>query len=132
MSDSYLDWINKHKEEHQTRTLDYYLGFLEGSRYDIAALIEAFDEEILAPFSADILKFYKERLDEYEKYENDEVHCGYDYFIWLLKKNDLDLDKTVDKEPEIYYKYKGLIDRTHIRLKKEAGIDSETESEESD
>lgn len=125
MSDSYLDWINKHKDEHQTRNLEYYLGFLEGSRYDIEALFEAFDDETLAPFSADILKFYKERLDEYEKYETEEVHCGYDYFIWLLEKNDLDLDKTAEKEPEIYYKSKGLIDRTHIRLKKEAGIESE-------
>ena len=101
MSDSYLDWINKHKDEHQTRNLEYYLGFLEGSRYDIEALFEAFDDETLAPFSADILKFYKERLDEYEKYETEEVHCGYDYFIWLLEKNDLDLDKTAENQKSI-------------------------------
>ena len=125
--DSYLDWINKHKEEHQTRSLDYYLGFLEGARYDIEALFEAFDDETLAPFSSDILKFYKERLDEYEKYETNEIHCGYDYFIWLLKKNNLDLYETIEQEPGIYYKYKGLIDRTSRRLRKKAGLKSEEE-----
>lgn len=130
MTDSYLEWINRHKEEHQTRSLDYYLGFLEGARYDIGALFEAFDDETLAPFSNDIMKFYNERLDEYEKYETNEIHCGYDYFIWLLKKNNLDLDETTDQEPYIYYKYKGLIDRTSRRLRKKAGIESE--SEESD
>ena len=129
MTDSYLEWINRHKDEHRTRSLDYYLGFLEGARYDIEALIEAFNEETIAPFSTDIMKFYKERLDEYEKYENEEVHCGYDYFIWLLKKNELDLDQTIDDEPELYYEHKGLIDRTSRRMRKEAGLKSEEESE---
>ena len=116
MTDSYLEWINRHKDEHRTRSLDYYLGFLEGARYDIEALIKAFDEETLAPFSSDILKFYNERLDEYKKYEKEEIDCGYNMFIWLLKENDLDLDETIEQEPYIYYKYKGLIDRTSRKL----------------
>lgn len=131
MTDSYLEWINRHKDEHRNRSLDYYFGFLEGARYDIEALMKAFDEETLAPFSSDILKFYNERLDEYKKYEKEEIDCGYNMFIWLLKENDLDLDETIEQEPYIYYKYKGLIDRTSRKLNEKYKRNRE-QSEESE
>ena len=77
------------------------------------------------------MKFYKERLDEYKKYEKEEIDCGYNMFIWLLKENDLDLDETIEQEPYIYYKYKGLIDRTSRKLNEKYKRNRE-QSEESE
>ena len=121
--DSYLEWLNRSKDE--TKSLDYYKGFIEGSRYNLDELFEAFGETTLKPHLTELLKFHAEAfaladavaLDKFEKYINDEVHGNYDYFVWLLIRNKLDLDDTVDEEPEIFWKYKGLILRTYERLK---------------
>ena len=128
--DSYLEWLNRSKDE--TKSLDcaalnsvcYYKGFIEGSRYNLGDLFEAFGETTLKPHLIELLKFHTEVLDKYEKFETDkqslsaaEIHGGYDYFIWLLIRNNLDLDDTTDQEPEIFWKYKGLILRTYEKLK---------------
>ena len=113
--DSYLEWLNRNKDE--TKSLDYYKGFIEGSRYNLDDLFEAFSETTLKPHLMELLKFHSEGLDKYEKFETEEIHGGYDYFIWLLIRNNLDLDDTTDQEPEIFWKYKGLILRTYERLK---------------
>ena len=113
--DSYLEWLNRNKDE--TKSLDYYKGFIEGSRYNLDDLFEAFGETTLKPHLMELLKFHSEGLDKYEKFETEEIHCGYDYFIWLLIRNNLDLDDTTDQEPEIFWKYKGLILRTYERFK---------------
>ena len=115
--DSYLSWVNKNK--FKGRDLNYFIGFLEGSRYDLPSLIDAFGIDELKPHLPYLMKFYNERLDKYEKFENEEIHCGYDLFIWMLKQNKLDLDKTVEDDPYLFWKYKGLILRTHDRLMEE-------------
>ena len=59
--------------------------FLEGARYDIGALFGAFGDETLAPFSDDIMKFYNERLDEYEDNYNNIKNCGQTNCLFNIK-----------------------------------------------
>jgi hypothetical protein len=65
--DSYLEWLNRSKDE--TKSLDYYKGFIEGSRYNLDDLFEAFGETTLKPHLTELLKFHTEGLDKYEKFE---------------------------------------------------------------
>ena len=116
-TDSYLSWVNKNK--FKGRDLNYYIGFLEGSRYDLPSLIDTFGIDELKPHQPYLMKFYNERLNKYEKFENGGTDCGYDLFIWNLKRNNLDLDKTVTDSPYLFWLHKGLILRTHDRLLEE-------------
>lgn len=118
LSDSYLLWVNKNK--FKKRDLNYYIGFLEGSRYDLASFVSTFGMDELEPHLDKLMKFYNERLDKYEKFENEEIHCGYDLFIWMLKQNKLNLEDTAEEDPYLFWKYKGLILRTHNKLLEEA------------
>lgn len=125
-SDSYLSWVNKNK--FVGRDLNYYLGFLEGSRYDLPSLIDTFGIDELKPHLSYLMKFYDERLDKYEKFENNGINCGYDLFIWMLKQNKLNLEETVLKNAYLFWAHKGLILRTHDRLLEEAKAEAKAKA----
>ena len=60
MTDSYLEWLNRSKDE--TKSLDYYKGFIEGSRYNLDDLFEAFSETTLKPHLIELLKISYRRI----------------------------------------------------------------------
>lgn len=107
--------------ERRRGTYEFYVEWMEETCYDFEKLryVDDREKKLLEPHLDKLKKFCKERLDELERIEK--MKCGaYLYFIWLLKKNNLNLRKTVSMQPYIYESYMGLINRTHKRLMKES------------
>ena len=101
----------------ESRSLDFYKGFLAGSHFDYDFLLRAFDIEELEPHLDELADYCNTALDILEEQEQKEKCSPYNYFIYLMRaKNKLDLNETIRQEPFIYMRYKGLIKRTYFDL----------------